>query len=117
MKRRRITARWAVESGYLPVRKSALTTETMKQFVGRHPRNRRAIDMQPYAKPEPNIAGWQQAPARQDRDLWHLAAEVFTIRRAPDKLKYLAGSESAMDVFVNDVVPEQMAQRLRDALR
>ena len=63
----------------------------------------------------PYIAGWQQAPARQDRDVWHLAAEIFTIRRAPGRLKYLAGSESGAGVWVNDVAPEVAAARLREA--
>jgi UDPglucose--hexose-1-phosphate uridylyltransferase len=39
---------------------------------------------------------------------------VFSIRRAADKLKFLAGSESAMGSFVNDIVPERAAQMLRD---
>jgi UDPglucose--hexose-1-phosphate uridylyltransferase len=39
----------------------------------------------------------------------------MSVRRAPGKLKYLAGSESAMGVWINDVVPETAAQRLRDA--
>jgi UDPglucose--hexose-1-phosphate uridylyltransferase len=63
--------------------------------------------------PTPYIAGWQQAPARRDRELWHLAAEIFTIRRAPGKLKYLAGSESGAGVWINDVAPELAAARLR----
>jgi UDPglucose--hexose-1-phosphate uridylyltransferase len=63
----------------------------------------------------PYIAGWQQAPARREREVWHLAAEVFTIRRAPGKLKYLAGSESGAAVWVNDVTPEGAAARLREA--
>jgi UDPglucose--hexose-1-phosphate uridylyltransferase len=61
----------------------------------------------------PYIAGWQQAPVNQDRDDWHLAAEVLTIRRAPGKLKYLAGSESGAGVWINDVTPEAAAARLR----
>ncbi len=61
----------------------------------------------------PYIAGWHQAPVRRDRDVWHLAAEVFTIRRAPGKLKYLAGSESGAAVWINDVTPEVAAARLR----
>jgi UDPglucose--hexose-1-phosphate uridylyltransferase len=65
--------------------------------------------------PTPYIAGWQQAPARRDRDNWHLAAEIFTIRRAPGKLKYLAGSESGAAVWINDVAPEDAAERLRNA--
>lgn len=65
--------------------------------------------------PAPYIAGWQQAAVRRDRDVAHLAAEVFTVRRAPRKLKYLAGSESAAEVWINDVVPEAAAAQLRAA--
>jgi UDPglucose--hexose-1-phosphate uridylyltransferase len=63
--------------------------------------------------PTPYISGWQQAPLRRSRDAWHLAAEIFTIRRAPGKLKYLAGSESGAGVWINDVSPEVAAARLR----
>jgi len=63
----------------------------------------------------PYIAAWHQAPARIDRDVAGLHLELFSIRRAPDKLKYLAGSESGMDVFINDVTPETAAQMLREA--
>ena len=70
--------------------------------------------------PLPYVAGWQQAPTRSpvdaDRDVWHLGAEIFTITRAPGKLKYLAGSESGAGVWINDVAPEDAAARLRDAL-
>jgi UDPglucose--hexose-1-phosphate uridylyltransferase len=62
----------------------------------------------------PYIAGWQQAPVRVGHDLAHLFLQVFSIRRAPGKLKYLAGSESAMGVFINDIAPEQAAEMLRD---
>ena len=47
------------------------------------------------------------------QDFW-LHLEVLTIRRAAGKIKYLAGSESAMGAFVNDINPEIAAQRLRD---
>ena len=65
----------------------------------------------------PYIAAWYQAPASggQDRDEFALHLRVMSVRRAPGKLKYLAGSESAMGVWINDVVPETAAQRLRDA--
>jgi UDPglucose--hexose-1-phosphate uridylyltransferase len=61
----------------------------------------------------PYIAAWHQAPVTADRDLAYLHLEVFSIRRAPGKLKYLAGSESAMGAFVNDVLPEEAAKLLR----
>jgi UDPglucose--hexose-1-phosphate uridylyltransferase len=40
--------------------------------------------------------------------------QLFSIRRAADKLKYLAGSESAMGAFITDVLPEDVADRLRN---
>lgn len=66
-----------------------------------------------FAHPAPYIAGWQQAPVRAAPEVWHLAAEIFTIQRAPEKLKYLAGSESAAGVWINDVTPETAAEQLR----
>ena len=69
-----------------------------------------------YDAPLPYIAAWHQAPAREDRDLAYLHLEVFSIRRDVGKLKYLAGSESGMGVFVNDVLPEAAARRLREVI-
>jgi len=70
-----------------------------------------------FGAPLPYIAAWHQAPggdpfARQEFGL-HL--QVLSIRRAPGKLKYLAGSESGMGVWINDVLPEDAARRLREA--
>ncbi len=63
--------------------------------------------------PAPYIAVWFQAPARGDRELAHLYAQIFSIRRAPKKLKFLGGSESGSGVWVNDVTPEDAARQLR----
>jgi UDPglucose--hexose-1-phosphate uridylyltransferase len=69
----------------------------------------------------PYIAGWHQAPFGQleefegvNRDDFALHLELFTIRRTSGKLKFLAGSESGMNVFINDIRPEAAAQRLRE---
>ncbi|AEY89882.1 galactose-1-phosphate uridylyltransferase [Streptomyces hygroscopicus subsp. jinggangensis 5008] len=71
--------------------------------------------------PTPYIAGWHQAPfgALEEfdgvtRDDFALHLELFTIRRTSGKLKFLAGSESGMSVFINDVPPERAAERLRE---
>lgn len=56
----KVTALWATETGYLPVRKSALNEEPYKSFANAHPRNRAAFDTIPIARPEPNLAGWQE---------------------------------------------------------
>jgi UDPglucose--hexose-1-phosphate uridylyltransferase len=39
--------------------------------------------------------------------------ELFSTRRSATKLKYLAGSESAMEAFIMDVTAETVADRLR----
>jgi UDPglucose--hexose-1-phosphate uridylyltransferase len=65
--------------------------------------------------PMPYIAAWHQAPVHTGRELSHLHLQVFSIRRAADKLKFLAGSESAMGVFINDIAPERAAELLRQA--
>ena len=60
------------------------------------------------------IAAWHQAPVRKGRELLRLHWQITSVRRAPGKLKYLAGSESAFGSFMMDVKPEQSAQQLRD---
>jgi UDPglucose--hexose-1-phosphate uridylyltransferase len=67
-----------------------------------------------FGTPMPYIAAWHQAPVRVDRDLAYLHVQLFSIRRASGKLKYLAGSEAAMGAFVNDVIPEDAARMLRE---
>ncbi|MDQ0934875.1 galactose-1-phosphate uridylyltransferase [Streptomyces turgidiscabies] len=71
--------------------------------------------------PTPYIAAWHQAPFGTleefegvNRDDFALHLELFTIRRTSGKLKFLAGSESGMSVFINDIQPETAAQRLRE---
>ncbi|MFD8549507.1 galactose-1-phosphate uridylyltransferase [Streptomyces sp. NPDC059649] len=67
------------------------------------------------APPTPYIAAWHQAPQRTaQRADFALHLELFTIRRTSGKLKFLAGSESGMNVFINDVPPEAAAERLRE---
>jgi UDPglucose--hexose-1-phosphate uridylyltransferase len=70
-----------------------------------------------FGRPAPYIAAWHQAPVREDAARREFGAhlQVLSIRRAPGKLKYLAGTESGMGVWINDIVPEQAAQRLREA--
>ena len=70
-----------------------------------------------FAGPTPYIAAWYQAPVKDEAARRQFAAhiQVLSIRRAAGKLKYLAGTESGMGVWINDIVPEEAAQRLREA--
>ncbi len=110
-------ARWPVEVHLFPHRQvpdlPALTDEERDEFSEIYLDVLRRLDAL-YDEPLPYIAAWHQAPTRVDRDLAHLHLQVFSIRRGPAKLKYLAGSESGMGAFISDVLPEAVAERLRD---
>ncbi|WP_243790027.1 galactose-1-phosphate uridylyltransferase [Saccharopolyspora gloriosae] len=109
-------ARWPVEVHVVPHRQVpdlvALTDEERDDFATTYLEVLRRLDGL-YDRPLPYIAAWHQAPARTGRDLSWLHLELFSVLRSADKLKYLAGSESGMGVWVNDVTPEQIADRLR----
>jgi UDPglucose--hexose-1-phosphate uridylyltransferase len=110
-------ARWPLEVHLYPHRHvpdlPALSDEERADFGPLYLDVLRRFDAL-YGHPLPYMAAWHQAPVRVDRDLAYLHLQLFSIQRSADKLKYLAGSESAMGVFVNDVTPEEAARRLRE---
>lgn len=114
-----VSARWPYEIHVYPRRQvpdlPALTSEELDAFCPLYLDVLRALDGL-FGLPMPYIAAWYQAPVRIDRELGYLHLRLFSTRRAPDKLKYLAASESAMGVFLEDVLPERAAELLRAAL-
>ncbi|GAA4410576.1 galactose-1-phosphate uridylyltransferase [Actinokineospora soli] len=111
-------ARWPVEVHLVPHRQvpdlPALSPEERDDFASLYLRVLGRLDGL-YDRELPYIAAWHQAPVSEGRDLAWLHLEVFSILRTADKLKYLAGSESGMAVWINDVTPEALAERLRAA--
>jgi len=69
-----------------------------------------------YETPSPYIAAWHQAPLAEGAKSLRLQLQITSPRRAADKLKYLAGSESAMGAFIADIPAETIAAQLRQAL-
>ena len=55
-----ISVRWALGTGYLPIRKSAAEDPVIQAFWAEWPYNRAAFDCLSFAKPEPNVSGWQE---------------------------------------------------------
>ena len=112
-------ARWPYEVHLYPRRHVAdlteLTAVERDEFSVLYPEVLRRFDKL-FDLPMPYISAWNQAPVNDGRELGHLHLELFTIRRTATKLKYLAGSESAMGVFVNDILPEAAAEALRNAV-
>ncbi|MEW9556363.1 galactose-1-phosphate uridylyltransferase [Nonomuraea sp. NPDC050783] len=112
-------ARWPFEVHVYPHRQvpdlPALTEAERAAFAPLYTSVLRAFDGL-FGVVMPYISAWHQAPVREGRELAYLHLELFSVRRAPGKLKYLAGSESAMGAFVNDVLPEEAARMLRSQL-
>jgi len=112
-------ARWPIEVHLLPHRHVpdlAATTSTERDEIAvLYPRVLSALDRL-YDTPTPYIAAWHQAPVHGGRDDVRLMLQVTSPRRAADKLKFTAGSETGMGAFIGDIEPEAIARQLRAAL-
>jgi UDPglucose--hexose-1-phosphate uridylyltransferase len=112
-------ARWPLEIHMLPHRHVAdfagLTDAEKDELAHMHLRLTRGMD-QLYDTPTPYIAAWHQAPVSIGRDTVRLMLQITSPRRAESKLKYLAGSESAMGAWIGDIVPEQQAAFIRGGI-
>lgn len=113
-------ARWPIEAHLAPRRHVpdfAMTSPAERdELADVYLRLLRGIDALYDDAPTPYIAAWHQAPVHVGRDTVRLHLQVTSPRRAADKLKYLAGSESAMGAWIADVPPETAAARLREAI-
>lgn len=120
-------ARWPVEVHMVPHRHVldfAQTNDVERaELAEMYPALLRAldeffVDADGAAIALPYIAGWFAAPKSAERDTTpsacpRLHLQVFSVMRAPGKLKYLAGSESAQGAWVSDTTPELIADRLQ----
>lgn len=112
-------ARWPVELHLMPKRQisdlSQLNDAEADELAIVYKKILGGIDKL-YDTPTPYISAWHQAPMITGRENIRLMLQITSPRRAADKLKYLAGSESAMGAFVGDIAPEQSAGRLREVI-
>jgi UDPglucose--hexose-1-phosphate uridylyltransferase len=67
-----------------------------------------------YPTPLPYISALHQYADTDEQREGYFHVELMSVRRSATKLKFLAGSESAMDAFISDVTPESVAERLRE---
>ncbi len=68
-----------------------------------------------FARPFPYVMVLHQAPT-DGRRAGHLHVEFYPPLRTATKLKYLAGSEQGAGTFLMDVMPEDSARALREAI-
>src|SRR5699024_10109559 len=116
-------ARWPVEVHVAPRRDvpalPATTDAQRTHFAGRPLSLLQRLDRYFVAEDGsavsmPYISGCHQAPVHQGRDDLRLHLQLFSVRRAANKLKYLAGSESGMGAWISDTTPERIADRLNE---
>jgi UDPglucose--hexose-1-phosphate uridylyltransferase len=112
-------ARWPMEAHLLPNRHvknhSELTEDERLELADVYSKLLRSFELA-YETPSPYIAAWHQAPLVPGGENLRLQLQITSPRRAADKLKYLAGSESAMGAFIADIPAEDIAAQLRRAI-
>ncbi len=70
-----------------------------------------------FGRPMPYVMAVHQAPTGgPGAGQGHLHVEFYPPLREADKLKYLAGSEQGAGTFISDVLPEDAAASLREAM-
>ncbi len=74
------TATWSIKTHYLPVRKSAANNADFKKELAANASLKASFDFLQYARPEPNVAGWQQI-----RDILHDAETSVVTGKATAK--------------------------------
>lgn len=109
-------ARWPVEVHIYPNRfvhnLVELTAAELDDFASMYRDVLRRFDRM-YSSPLPYISALHQYDGTEALREGYFHVELMSIRRSATALKYLAASESAMDAFITDVVPEAVAARLR----
>ena len=112
-------ARWPIEVHLLPHRHVhnfvELSDEERDELASIYHRILNALDRL-YDSPTPYISAWHQAPLVAAGTNVRLQLQITSPRRAADKLKFLAGSESAMGAFIADLPPETTAALIREAM-
>jgi len=113
-------ARWAYEVHVAPRRHAgALTDLTAAERRGLATMLQRVAARYDalFQRPLPYIMAMHQRPVKgRDDDAYHFHIEFYPPHRTRDKLKYQAGSEVGMGVFLTDTLVEDTSRELRRAL-
>lgn len=114
------SARWPYEVHVVPRRHTGAlpdATPAARRALGRSLQAIARVYDRLFNAPMPYMMALHQRPTDgRDHPESHLHVEFYPILRDAGKQKYLAGSESAAGVFVNDTLPENTAATLRTKL-
>jgi UDPglucose--hexose-1-phosphate uridylyltransferase len=120
-------AKWPVEAMVVPNRAvgdfTGLTDEELNELPALLKNLYSAVDRYfEGVERTPYIAAWNQAPVQARltgeqerlRGEGRLHLQVFSLMRSPNRMKFLAGSESALGAWISDTTPERIAGRFRE---
>jgi multiple sugar transport system substrate-binding protein len=82
-----ISAQWAIGSGYMPVRKSAIAHPLVQNTFKAWEFNRVPYDCMTFAKIEPNVAGWQEVRKSVEKEITAVLGGVKPAEQAAADLK------------------------------
>lgn len=82
-----INVRWALGTGYLPIRKSAAEDARVQEFWAQWPYNKAAYDCLAYARSEPNLAGWQEVRSLVEKAEMEVMTGLKTAQQTTAELK------------------------------
>lgn len=111
-------ARWPVEINIMSRRASDLTELSegeISSFTKIYSQLLVALDSM-FEEKLPYISSVYQKPKNAEKVDFRLHLRITSPRRAKNKLKFLAGSESGMGAFVSDLSPEEVASAIRKLL-
>ncbi len=89
------TARWALGTGYLPVRQSAANDSALKAHWNEWPASRAAFDCLAFARSEPDVAGWQEVRTLVEKAETEVITGMKSARLAAQDLKKSADTALA----------------------
>jgi ABC-type glycerol-3-phosphate transport system substrate-binding protein len=84
------STRWALGTGYMPIRKSSAQDPKIQAMWGEWEYNRAAYDCLAFAKPEPNVPGWQEVRNLVDKAQTSVLTGLKSGKDAATELKKAA---------------------------
>ena len=83
----KVSVRWAIATGYLPIRKSAAADPDMQAYWKKWPQDRAAFECVTFARSQPNLVGWQEVRTLVERALTAVLTGIKTADQACADLK------------------------------
>jgi ABC-type glycerol-3-phosphate transport system substrate-binding protein len=93
------TIYWSCNTGYLPVRTSAINSEEYRNYISAHPDYQVGVEAVKYAKIQPKVTAWESVRGILDDAMYNALSQRETPRQALDD-----AAKKANMLLINDIV-------------